>query len=80
MQSNLSVRHKLLSGFGVIILLMVLVVGLALSKISNIQGHLTEVTSDHYPKVMLTESIVKLTLDNGLAIRSALLTHDLESP
>ena len=76
MQSNLSVRQKLLAGFGVIIVLMMLVVGLALSKISNIQEHMTSVSSDHYPKVMLTESIVKLTLDNGLAVRSALLAVD----
>jgi methyl-accepting chemotaxis protein len=73
MEANFSVRYKLLAGFSVIIVLMILVILLALAKIHVIQDRLAEVSSDHYPKVMLTEGIVKQTLDNGLSMRSVLL-------
>jgi len=78
METNFSVRSKLLAGFTVIIVLMVLMVFLALAKISSIQDRLTEVSSDHYPKVMLSESIVKQALDNGLSLRSVLLAPDAQ--
>ncbi|WP_215777662.1 methyl-accepting chemotaxis protein [Paludibacterium sp. B53371] len=76
MQSGLSVRQKILSGFGIIILMMAVVVGMALLKINDLQQQITRVTDQAYPKVMLANQLGNRTLDNGLALRSALLAQD----
>ena len=77
MESSMSLRQKLLAGFGVVIVLLVVIVGMALLKISDIRDSLTAMADEQYPKVLIANQVVERTLDNGLALRSTLLTHDL---
>ena len=71
-----AVRHKLLSGFGVLILLMISISTVALHSINSIRHDLDDITLNRYPKVVLINDIIKATLDNGGLIRSAILDRN----
>jgi methyl-accepting chemotaxis protein len=76
MESSMSLRQKLLAGFGTVIVLMVVVVGLALVKIGEMRDQSDAMANSEYPKVLISNQVVERTLDAGLAMRSSLLTRD----
>ena len=55
--SNLKIGTRLAAGFGIVLLLLVMVAAMAISRIQSINAATDTMLEDRYMKVMLTKSI-----------------------
>ncbi len=76
MFGNMKVATRLALGFGVVTLLLVIISVLSLQRLEKINGSLTLVAEDRYPKIALLNDNVQRTIDNGRVLRGLLLTTD----
>jgi methyl-accepting chemotaxis protein len=73
MFANMKVATRLGLGFGAVIVLLLVLSAVSLMRLSALDDGVQRVTDDRYPKVMLANGIVKLTIDNGRQLGGMLL-------
>ena len=78
MLHQLTVKQKLLAGFGLLILLIAIIVAVAMMKLNTIDAKIRDVTEDRYPKIVLANKISVTTLDIGRYIRNAIIVQTPE--
>ncbi len=76
MLSSWSVRQKLLLGFGMVIVVLIIAVLIGAMKMATMQERLEDITENRYPKTQMANQIIQYALDNGRQIRGSLLTND----
>lgn len=76
MYDSLSMKKKLLTGFAIILLLLVIISTLAINQMASIQHGLEVIVQDRVVKVMLGNNMIKNNLDAGRALRQAVLEED----
>lgn len=72
----LKLKEKLLGGISVILLLMLVMGAVAMLELRTIRQSLTDIVDDRYPKVMLSNQVIKRTLDNGRLVRNAVFQSE----
>jgi len=75
--SSLSVRGKLLAGFGVLMVLIAIVSIFAIAKVKTIGANNEAILHERYAKVALANAVEKNAIDIGRALRSAILADDI---
>ncbi|NHR06816.1 methyl-accepting chemotaxis protein [Chromobacterium haemolyticum] len=78
MLHQLTVKQKLLAGFGLLIILIAIIVAVAMMKLNTISDKIRDVTEDRYPKIVLANKISVTTLDIGRSIRNAIIVQTPE--
>jgi len=75
--SNLKIGTRLGAGFGVVLVLLILVAGVAIGRIQSINGAVASIMDDYYVKVMLAKSIQDEVNVQARFIRNATIgAHD----
>ena len=72
----LKLKEKLLGGISVILLLMLVMGAVAMLELRTIRQSLTDIVDDRYPKVVLSNQVIKRTLDNGRLVRNAVFQNE----
>ncbi|MEC5205782.1 methyl-accepting chemotaxis protein [Vogesella perlucida] len=72
----LKLKEKLLGGISVILLLMLVMGAVAMLELRTIRQSLTDIVDDRYPKVALSNQVIKRTLDNGRLVRNAVFQNE----
>ncbi len=72
----LKLKEKLLGGISVILLLMLVMGAVAMLELRTIRQSLTDIVDDRYPKVVLSNQVIKRTLDNGRLVRNAVFQSE----
>ena len=67
----LKLKEKLLGGISIILLLMLVMGGMAMLELRTIRQNIVDMVDDRYPKVVLSNQVIKRTLDNGRLVRNA---------
>ncbi|MCD4483148.1 methyl-accepting chemotaxis protein [Chromobacterium vaccinii] len=75
---QLTVRQKLFIGFGSLLAMLLIVVGMAIFKMDGLQQKTRDITGNRYPKVVLINRITTTTLDIGRGVRNAIIAPDPE--
>ncbi|MEO9385233.1 methyl-accepting chemotaxis protein [Chromobacterium phragmitis] len=73
MLSQLSVKQKLLAGYGLLILILAAIVLTAVVKLNTIEDKVQEITENRYPKAALANKIILVTFDIGRRVRDAIM-------
>ena len=73
---QITVRQKLFLGFALVLAMLLMVVSLAMSKMSNIQDKAKEVAENRYPTIALVDKTTIVTLDVGRSIRNAVIATE----
>jgi len=76
MFQNLKVATRLGLGFGVVILLMLMIAGISLTKLAAVNEHVDLMVNDRFPKTVIANDVVKHINHIAGAMRNALLTTD----
>ncbi|MCD4501592.1 methyl-accepting chemotaxis protein [Chromobacterium vaccinii] len=76
MLSQLSVKQKLLAGYGLMILILAAIVLTAILKLNAIQAKEVEITENRYPKAALCNKIVLATMNVARAVRDAIIAQN----
>ncbi|OWY41084.1 methyl-accepting chemotaxis protein [Xenophilus sp. AP218F] len=76
MFAQLTVRQKLMAGFGLLLALLVIIVIVAMLKLGDIRGKMQDITNNRYPKIVLINKVVVATLDVGRGVRNAIIITD----
>ena len=80
MLRRFSVQQKLLSGFAIVLLLLVILVATALWKMASINANLLDITESRYPKLQLAYKISATFMDMRRVIRDGIIgTTDAEN-
>ncbi|MBP4052357.1 methyl-accepting chemotaxis protein [Chromobacterium violaceum] len=82
MLHQLSVKQKLLLGYGLLIVILAVIVATAVANLSAMQANRREITNNRYPKAELCNKIVITTQEVSKLIRDAVLSdhpQDIES-
>jgi methyl-accepting chemotaxis protein len=74
--SDLSVKGKLIAGFGLVLALNIAVSVMALVRMNNINDDIAQIMDARYPKARLANLTVKHASEVGRLIRSAILSED----
>ena len=72
----LKLKEKLLGGISIILLLMLVMGAVAMLELRTIRQSLTDIVDDRYPKVVLSNQVIKRTLDNGRLVRNAVFQSE----
>ncbi|WP_229262731.1 methyl-accepting chemotaxis protein [Duganella radicis] len=79
MFTNMRVATRLGLGFGIVVLLLLILSAVSISRLASINSAMQLIMEDRYPKIVLGNEAIKLTIDNGRQLRSMLLaTSDAE--
>jgi len=79
MFTNMKVATRLGLGFGVVVVLLLVLSAVSINRLASINSGMQLIMEDRYPKVVLGNEAIKLTIDNGRQLRSMLLaTSDAE--
>ncbi|MFB0824563.1 methyl-accepting chemotaxis protein [Chromobacterium violaceum] len=82
MLHQLSVKQKLLLGYGLLIVILAVIVATAVANLSAMQANRREITNNRYPKAELCNKIVITTQEVSKLIRDAVISdhpQDIES-
>jgi len=72
----LKLKEKLLGGISIILLLMLVMGGIAMLELRTIRQSIVDMVDDRYPKVVLSNQVIKRTLDNGRLVRNAVFQNE----
>ena len=72
----LKLKEKLLGGISIILLLMLVMGAVAMLELRTIRQSLNDIVDDRYPKVVLSNQVIKRTLDNGRLVRNAVFQNE----
>jgi methyl-accepting chemotaxis protein len=78
MLANMKVATRLGLGFGVVIILLLVLSVVSLMRLAVLNDGIRRITEDRYPKVVLSNEMVKRTIDNASELRSMLLANSDE--
>ncbi|TFW14911.1 methyl-accepting chemotaxis protein [Duganella callida] len=79
MFANMRVATRLGLGFGAVVVLLLVLSVVSVVRLAAINDGMQLIMEDRYPKVLLSNEAIKLTIDNGRILRSMLLaTSDAE--
>ncbi len=73
---NMKVSTRLAWGFGTLIALLVLVLGIGLARMGVINATLDSIVDDRMPKVVALQEAALTAMDNGRLTRDIILRHD----
>jgi len=73
MFANMRVATRLGLGFGAVVILLLVLSVVSISRLATINNGMRVIMEDRYPKVVLANEAIKLTIDNGRQLRSMLL-------
>ncbi|QBC42449.1 methyl-accepting chemotaxis protein [Iodobacter fluviatilis] len=73
---NISVKSKLFLGFAVVLALLAIMAILSLKSMKDIDLAMRDLIEDRYPKIILSNEIMNLSLDNGRQVRNIALSPD----
>src|SRR5476649_2140318 len=73
MFSNMKVATRLGLGFGAVVVLLLVLSVVSVMHLALLNDGIKVIMGDRYPKVVLANEAVKLTLDNGRQLRSMLM-------
>ncbi|MEI7429807.1 MAG: methyl-accepting chemotaxis protein [Betaproteobacteria bacterium] len=76
MFKNLKIGVRLGFGFGIVLLLLVMISGLSINRIGKLSDNTTDIVDDRMPKIEMSMEIVENTLGMARSLRSIILTHD----
>lgn len=76
MFSRLKMQEKLALGFGVVLFLMLVMTAISFFEVARVKSNLEDIVDDRYPKIVLSNEVIKRTLDNGRLVRNAILVRD----
>ncbi len=76
MNDAMTVRQKLLTGFGLVLLLQLLMAVFAMNKMSAVQQNLENILDARYSKIVLVNGVIKTSLENTRLIRDILLASE----
>ncbi|MBJ7312030.1 methyl-accepting chemotaxis protein [Rugamonas sp. CCM 8940] len=74
----MKVATRLGLGFGAVVILLLVLSTVSISRLAAMNDNMREIMTDRYPKVMLANETIKLTIDNGRLLRSMLLSSTEE--
>ncbi|UTH75799.1 methyl-accepting chemotaxis protein [Chromobacterium sp. IIBBL 290-4] len=74
MLHQLSVKQKLLLGYGLLIVILAVIVATAVANLSEMQANRREITNNRYPKAELCNKIVVATQEVSKRIRDAVIS------
>lgn len=74
--SNLKIGTKLLVGFGVATLMLVVVIITGINSLSNLHDNVELLVQDRFPKTVLANEMINAINDNARALRNMLLSDD----
>jgi len=74
--SDWSIKTKLLAGFGILLVLMVVTNVVTMIEMAKTRDLVEDATLDRYPKIVLVNSITKRSLETARDLRSGILAHD----
>jgi methyl-accepting chemotaxis protein len=78
MFSDLKVATRLGLGFGVVVLMLLILSYVSIERIAGMNDGMRLIMEDRYPKVVLAQDTIMLTIDNGRQLRTMLLTSSEE--
>jgi len=73
MFSNMKVATRLALGFGAVVVLLLVLSVVSLTRMAEMDNGVDLMMEDRYPKVVLANEAMTLTIDNGRQLRSMLL-------
>ncbi|MGE8356693.1 MAG: MCP four helix bundle domain-containing protein, partial [Microvirgula sp.] len=76
MNDAMTVRQKLLTGFGLVLLLQLMMAVFAMNKMSAVQQNLENILDARYSKIVLVNGVIKTSLENTRLIRDILLASE----
>ncbi|MET0351858.1 MAG: methyl-accepting chemotaxis protein, partial [Rhizobacter sp.] len=76
MFSNLKVSTRLSLGFGVVLFLLIVISVLSVLRLSTVSSATTLIMEDRYPKVQMSDDIIKNAIHNGRLLRGMLLASN----
>src|SRR5471032_1538015 len=74
MFSDMKVATRLGLGFGVVVILLLVQSVVSVMHMAVLNDGVKLIVEDRYPKVMLSNDVIKHTIDNGRQLRSMLLS------
>ena len=78
MLKNLSIKVRLLAGFGIVMFLSALLAVIALISIRNINGDIERIVNDRWPKTVQANNIIDNVNVVARALRNAIILEDAE--
>ncbi|ARN21689.1 methyl-accepting chemotaxis protein [Piscinibacter gummiphilus] len=76
MFSNLKVATRLSLGFGVVLFLLIVISVLSVLRLSTVSSATTLIMEDRYPKVQMSDEIIKNAIHNGRLLRGMLIASN----
>jgi len=76
MFSNLKVSTRLSLGFGVVLFLLIVISVLSVLRLSTVSSATTLIMEDRYPKVQMSDDIIKNAIHNGRLLRGLLIASN----
>jgi methyl-accepting chemotaxis protein len=74
MFQNMKVATRLGMGFGTVVVLLLVLSVVSVSRLAMLNDGTKLIMEDRYPKVVLSNEVIRLALDNGRQLRSMLLS------
>ncbi|MEC5217981.1 methyl-accepting chemotaxis protein [Actimicrobium sp. GrIS 1.19] len=74
--ANMKVSTKLAYGFGLLLMLMVIIAGIGLSRMSQINGRVNEIVNENNAQTSLVLAMRVTVLDRMIAVRNLILLTD----
>jgi len=74
MFQNMKVAARLGLGFGAVVVLLLILSVVSVMRLAALNDGTKLIMEDRYPKVVLTNETMQLTIDNGRQLRSMLLS------
>src|SRR5471032_2707459 len=74
MFKDMKVATRLALGFGAAVVLLLVLSVISVLRLGTLNDATKLIMEDRYPKVVLANSVIRLTIDNGLQLRSMLLS------
>ncbi len=74
MFANMKVATRLGLGFGAVVILLLVLSVVSTLRLAALNDGVRRITSDRYPKVVLSKDVIKYTIDNGRQLRSMMLS------
>lgn len=74
--TGMSIRNKIMISFGVLLLLLALISGNALYRLSEAKGNITEIVTEVYPTTALANDLIRQVNNTSALLLNALLEKD----
>ncbi|MGN6580271.1 MAG: HAMP domain-containing methyl-accepting chemotaxis protein [Bordetella sp.] len=76
MFAKMKVANRLGLGFGIVIVLLLIMSSVSLTRLATLNGNLKQITQRNYPQVVLANQAIELSLENDKLLRSFVLSDN----